>query len=244
MLRLCLSGLLFSFSLMIVQDEQPPGPVGQPEIVDAAKPPPIPFKQIKAAVGQLVRLERTDLKPASWVLIDEKGTADIDVRPDGTRANFVAQKAGRYYVVATADKDSKDSTPLVVVLAVGTADPEPPQPPTPPDPPTPGVKKPWGVVVVEETADAVKGRGAYFTSVKLQAVMDKGGMKFRPVDKDVKDKNGQTPADVKRFIDAAGGKNYPQFFVVATDGTTITTGDLPPDPATLADILTKYLEAK
>jgi hypothetical protein len=69
--------------------------------------------------------------------------------------------------------------------------PKPPPTPTPdpqpqPKPPTPAPTSPVAfVAIVEETADAVAGRGAFFADAALATRMKAKGLKWRVVDKDV-----------------------------------------------------------
>ena len=96
------------------------------------------------------------------------------------------------------------------------------------------------VVVIEETGEAVAGRGAFFTDATLAARFKDKGHRFRVVDKDVIGADGKPPADVKRFLDAAKSKPYPSVFLVDEKGKTRVQTKVPETPADMIELLKKY----
>lgn len=107
--------------------------------------------------------------------------------------------------------------------------PEPGPAPEPDDPiVNPNTPSKIWVVIVEETADAAANRGAMFGNSELNAYMQSKGHQWRIVDKDVRNVDGQPPADVKRFLDIAKGKPYPSVYFVDEKGKTRATTNLTP----------------
>jgi hypothetical protein len=100
------------------------------------------------------------------------------------------------------------------------------------------VAKAW-VVIIEETADALPERGRWLGDPELRKYVAAKGWRFRVADKDTKDKEGNTPADLKPYIDRAAGKGYPQVYVVDQDGKVRHEGPLPKAPADLLATLKK-----
>jgi hypothetical protein len=90
------------------------------------------------------------------------------------------------------------------------------------------------VVIIEETSDAVAGRGAMLTDKSLSDRFKEKGHKWRVVDKDVIGSDGNPPADVKRFLEAAKGKPLPQLFLVDEKGGVLKQLNC---PSKVADLL-------
>lgn len=138
--------------------------------------------------------------------------------------------------------DDSDVQRRMLDVDVGDGPRPPPEPVNPePNPPV-GKVKPWGIVVIEENAVAVRDRGRFFADPTLAAIIDKKGYKVRHVDKAVVDPvTGKPPADIKRFLDfGAGNAKYPQFYIVGTDGSVLAAGDLNADPKEIVKLLVKY----
>ena len=121
-----------------------------------------------------------------------------------------------------------------------------PQPPPNPKPdPKPDPKpEPFGpsklfLLVVEETEEAVPGRGAYFTDKALSARIKDKQHTWRVVDKDVKDSTGKVPADLAPYFAKIQGKKLPQVLLVDPQGKTRFAGDLPETPALLLEQILK-----
>jgi hypothetical protein len=107
-------------------------------------------------------------------------------------------------------------------------------------PPGPVTPTAFTVVVVEETGQAAGARGAMLQDAALAKRFKEKGHRWRVVDKDVVGPDGKPPADVKPFLDAAGGKALPQLFLVAPDGSIRYKADAPRTPAAMLEVITKY----
>ena len=103
--------------------------------------------------------------------------------------------------------------------------------PTPPKPPV--TQQKLVVLIIEETAEAVAARGAYMTEPNLQARLKEKGHKWRVADKDVTDRTGNQPADLKPWLAKAAGKALPWLFLIGPDGTEVFSGPLPAKPVDL-----------
>jgi len=159
---------------------------------------------------------------------------------------FTGVPGGRYTATAVViDFDAKTAIKLRhVVTFAGKPEPIPPGPQPGPDPPKPDPTPPIAgklfVVVVEETRDAAANRGLWFTDKELWAYFREKGHRLRVVDKDVKDADGKTPADVKRFIDDTGNGGTPRLYLVGEDGKTRRAGPMPETPAKLLSLIKQY----
>ena len=109
--------------------------------------------------------------------------------------------------------------------------------PNPPVPPTP-VARAW-VLVIEETAEATARRGSFYGNRELVDYVKAKGWRIRPTDKDARDRNNQTPSDIKPYLDLVtkSGLRLPYTWVVAQDGTVRHQGELPSSPGELLAIL-------
>ncbi len=187
----------------------------------------------------LIRAE-TDKKIAAAVA---KLREELKLPPAApTKPQTATVQVGDWLV--TSSVNAKGELRVVVEPAVplppGPIPPIPPDPiPPTPDPPKPAVK-PWGIVVVEETADAVATRGAFFASPQLSKYLTDHGLKFRAVDKDVVGPDGKPPADVARFLADAKARKLPMAYLVDVKGGLIAGVPLSAD-STPADVI-KILE--
>jgi hypothetical protein len=181
-------------------------------------------------------------KALIWTVSNEDS---VDPDEDGVKFNFVAPP-GTYRVklyaigLAKDGKTTKETAvPHTVKIAGGSpVPPDPgPNPPNPPVPPAP-ITKAW-VVVVEETREAAATRNQFFGDEALQQYVVKKGWKLRTTDKDVKDADGNTPSDLKPYVDYARDKTRPWMFVVDQAGTVRHNGTLPETPAALLAVLKK-----
>lgn len=200
---------------------------------------------------KLVRLKAADLPEKAGVLWDVMpvGKADLASSSDRSTLEFVAPP-GTYQVELLVATVGKDGIPILSrvrkPITIGNApdpkpDPDPgPKPDPKPDPdPTPVPPAKAWVVVVEETSDAAAERGKILTDKNLSEYVKGKGWKVRVVDKDVKDSQGQVPADLRPYFALAGGKQLPQMFIVDQDGKVRFQGLAPKTAAEVLAILKK-----
>ncbi len=189
-----------------------------------------------------------DGKGVTWMTPD-KGLTVIDggfFGGDSKRAMVFGSVPGVYRLWAiTAKGDVPSPIAECLVTIRGNVPPVPPVPPGPgptPDPPKPDpiVAGKLYVVLIEETRNAVITRGVWFADKTLKAAMDSKGHKWRVVDKDVTNAEGQTPADVKRFIEASSGRSLPLLYLVNENGKTVFSGAAPVEVSRLMELLTKF----
>lgn len=157
------------------------------------------------------------------------GKVDLSVVPDGyklSKADFLAGKstiAGR----------------SIQVEGVGPLPPGPgPIPPDPvPDPSPVIVQQPlWGLVIVEETATAAEGRGLIMASGLLAKTLSDHSWKWRVVDKDVINQQGQVPADVAPYVADAKQKGTPRIYILSDKIKIVYAGPCPTGNNAAADI--------
>lgn len=118
------------------------------------------------------------------------------------------------------------------------ATPCPDPKPDPKPEPAPVVEGKRWLLIVEETADAGQSRGRLVTDpVLFQRIKDRGHV-WRICDKDVKDAAGNTPADLKPYIERSAGK-LPRLFIVAPDGKVLVDESCPADAAGVLELLRK-----
>ncbi len=189
-----------------------------------------------------------DGKGVTWMTPD-KGLTVIDggfFGGDSKRAMVFGSVPGVYRLWAiTAKGDLPSPIAECLVTIRGSVPPVPPVPPGPgpqPDPPKPDpiVAGKLYVVIIEETRNAVISRGVWFADRGLEAAMKAKGHKWRVVDKDVTNAEGQTPADVKRFVDDAKAKTLPMLYLVNEAGKTVYSGAAPVEVPRLLELLTKF----
>ena len=203
--------------------------------------------EVVVPVGRLASIPIVlDADESDYVILGANvdGLREYDPDPRKLRLRVIGYEAGIAYVVVSSQKAGKLQAVYVCKVIVGTGPgPVPPVPPNPdppkPDPPTPVAGKLF-VVVIEETRQAVPDRAVWFADRKLEAAMKAKGHKWRIVDKDVTNGEGQTPPDVKRFIEAAAGKTLPMLFLVSEAGKTVHSGPVPKTGDEMIALLAKW----
>lgn len=172
----------------------------------------VPFDVVAPAGGKLYfwRL------PAGW-----KADAPL------VAARITVTEAPAGMGTVAVDAVSADFTVASYSLAVSIGAVVPPGPSPAPLPP---IAKAW-VVVIEETAEAAAGRGAYLADRPLGDYVRAKGWKVRLADKDVRDASGQPPRDLAPYLAQAAGKALPLYWVVDAAGTVRGHGPLPATPA-------------
>jgi hypothetical protein len=198
--------------------------------------------EVRVKPGRLAKIvaECADKAPVRWVNVH----ADLDLieSETGRWAMLSSPRPGLYKVAAYSDMGGPPAYVVVVVEGDVVPPPVPPPPvPPPPVPPPPVPPKPtdapaW-VVVIEETAEAGKGRRDYWSDPALAAKLKGLGARLRLADKDVRDKDGQPPADLKPYLDRSRGKALPQCYVISATGGVLFEGPLPSTAARLSILL-------
>lgn len=207
--------------------------------------------EITVPVGRLAAIPLTiEGDEADYAILGSEldGLREYDPDPKKLRLRVIGYTPGTAFVVVTSAKSGKLQPLFVVKVTVHGQGPQPqPVPPGPgptPDPPKPDPAPPVAgklfVVVVEETRDAAANRGVWFTDKELWAYFREKGHRLRVVDKDVKDADGRTPADVKRFVDDTGNGGTPRLYLVGEDGKTRRAGPMAKTPAELISLLKQY----
>lgn len=204
---------------------------------------------ITVPVGRLAAVPiQIEGDEADYIILgnDVDGLREYDPDPKKLRLRVIGYAPGTAFVVVSSQKGGK-LQPLFTVKIIIGGGPNPPVPPgpgpgptpVPPDPPAPVAGKLF-VVIIEETRNAVAARGAWFADRTLKAAMDAKGHKFRVVDKDVTNADGQTPADIKRFVDEAKTKTLPMLYLVNESGKAVYSGAAPVEVSRLIELLTKF----
>lgn len=155
-----------------------------------------------------------------WTINPREGTENVS--RSATEWKLLAPANKSFEVTRSVGKPDVDQVDEFISFTTGDAPKPPPIPPGPgptPDPDVLTASKLW-IVIVEETGEAVAGRGAMLADPTLAAYMRSKGHKFRVVDKDVVGTDGKPPADVLRFLQAAKGNPLPQAFLVDEKGRT------------------------
>jgi len=193
---------------------------------------------------RLVRLEARGADPAAGLIWDV--FPEVDAEESTGRLVFVAPP-GVYTVKlrSVLQKDGKTSIETArATVTIGEPIPPIPVPPNPGPGPQPGplppapITRAW-VVVVEETGEAVGDRGRLLTDPGIRDYLHAKNWKTRVVDKDVRDKDGNPPADVRPYLERSKGKKLPQVYIVDQDGGVRHEGACPLDPAEFLTLLKK-----
>ncbi len=93
--------------------------------------------------------------------------------------------------------------------------------------------------MVEETSAATADRGRFLSDPGLQQYLGAKHWTTRIADKDTRDANGKTPADLKPYFERAAGKSLPRMYLVDDQGVLRIEGAVPSTPAELLDLLRK-----
>jgi hypothetical protein len=235
-----------------------PAPIRLP-VLPAPMPPPPPAPIAVAALAS-DQLYVIDSDVPCIVLASPAGVVAVseDSGPIKMRGKFVDGKGSeesRTYTgkaVYTIQATGNGRVELLIVpvgggkdavirrtLDVGQSAPPVPVPPSPGPKPAPTPAALWGFVVVEDTAEAVAGRGAMLTDPALAALMKAKGYRYRVVDRDVQGPDGSPPADVAPCLNAARGKTLPQVFLIDSKGAIVLQSNLT-DAAGLVSLLKQW----
>ena len=123
-----------------------------------------------------------------------------------------------------------------------TPDPEPePDPVPPPPPPPPPPADLWGAIVIEESNERTAEQAAVLLSQELALYFETAKLAYRIEDQDAEGPDGNTPADLKPYIERAKkAGNLPRVFVIATDGTIVFEGYLPATSSQFVALMRQY----
>jgi len=148
---------------------------------------------------------------------------------------------GAVFAVCALAKDGKaklsEFKKLVVVVGGGSADPTKP---ITDRPITDATKKADSlfVLVVEETNNPFPNRASIIYA--LYNWRNGDDKKFFSIDKDVKDRQGQTPDKYKDAIKRAAGETLPRLLIYDGKGNFLDDLALPSDPAKAVDLVNSY----
>lgn len=211
---------------------------GGPVPTQAQAPKPVPVVPVKDAEQAELIVVESPVPAGSFAEVRVKNVAAGDmvnfkVRPKPTKqvvTNGVLYFNGlakSYEVEATViNWDTRKWQTADAVVTFGQQPQPPPGPGPGPDPePTPNTPTKFKIVIIEETDEAVAGRGAFLASTTLAAYMREKGHSWRVVDQDVTDVNGKQPADIAPYMQLAKGKKLPQVFLVDDAGKLRFQGD-------------------
>lgn len=210
----------------------------------AAADPPKVQAEYRVPAGQPLRVVVSG-KDVGYkaAFADDQAFFDELVPKEAGERRFLFQAAtpGRYAVVFWT-KGETDGAFTTIVVGDGKAPQPDPKDKKAVDPPA--VQKIGRVVIVTDAGNpkAAFLVNAYRNNRAFNDYYAKGRRDHQwgllaSVDKDVVDKDGNPPREFAPLIRASRDKTYPQYFVVAADGTVLKQGDLPADPAALVATL-------
>lgn len=187
----------------------------------------------------LVAAEAVVITPGQTVIVQTSaGPATGVVLP--------AADGQSYLVLSLSVPGGNLAVPYVIAPygAVPTPGPGPSPGPGPgPSPvPVPGAKL-W-VLVVTETKYQTPEQAAVLGSKAVQDYIAAKGWQWRVIDQDVKDENGQPPADMAKWLDRAKqwqakGNKLPYLNLADAQGVTAWEGALPATEAAMLEQLKK-----
>lgn len=236
-------------------------PIELPTPAPAPPPPPVVGAAVKLTAGQVYDVRASvpcvvRAYPPGLVSIDAETvpageTLRVrDTFTDGAKSRTYKGPLTVYYVrpVKTGECQLvitpiglKVEADIVSVAIEANVGPRPPPPePGPAPQPKPVPADLWGFVIVEETGDAVAGRAALLGDRDLASFLKAKGLRWRVVDKDVKTAAGETPPDVKPWIEDAKGKTLPQVYLVGKDGAKVYGGPCPKTAGELVKLIGGY----
>jgi len=207
-------------SLYVVDSDVPVVVMASPKGLVSISPEEGPMK-IRAVFAGSEKVQTKTFKGKHLYLVEAIGSGKCEL-----------------FVVPVGLKGEQDVVRRTLDVGAGNG-PQPPPGPGPQPEPDKWEPSPLIVLVIEETAEAASGRGAFFTDSALSARMKEKGHKFRVVDKDVIGPDGQPPEDLKRFLELTKNKKLPQVFLVDPKGKTRYQGDCPNKASELLSLMGK-----
>ena len=123
---------------------------------------------------------------------------------------------------------------------VPTPDPPVPTPTPEPEPAPEPVAPLWGVLWIEESRERTAEQAAVIFSEERKLYFESSKLYWRIEDKDVTDKDGKTPADLKPYIDRAVKAGTPCLFLIDTGGKILFEGKPPATSSALIALVRQY----
>jgi hypothetical protein len=175
-------------------------------------------------VGQLLILDAPEGVACTWEVSGE----DLDGDPyDPVWREFPGALVveSRYHGLVTVGLSTDARRGLNSIrwsVVIGDDDEPGPDPDPDPDPP-PVPAKLFAVIVYEEgdrdayTVDQIDA----MDSEAVRDYMDRKGFRFRSVDKDITDGDGNPPASIASFLQRAKGESLPRIIVADRDGEVL-----------------------
>ncbi len=161
---------------------------------------------------------------------------DLDDRSGNPVLMFWCRSPGKYAVIADVNVPPDQFELIIHEFTVGT-----PQPNPQPDP-DPNPTAVYGVII-EERSDRTQlspQRAMIFENKSIRDLFSEGAFQVR--DDDVLNEDGQTPADIKPYIDRARTVGFPTLFLVNAQGDVLFEGILPKDVPETIKLIRKYVE--
>lgn len=175
---------------------------------------------------------------------DDAMVLDLADRSGNPVLMFWCKTPGRYAVIADVNVPPDQFELIIHEFTVGQPKPNPgPHPDPRPDPPP----EPTAVfgVIIEERSDRTKltpQRAMVFENKSIRDLFAAGAFHVR--DDDVKNEDGQTPADMKPYIDRARKLGLPVLFLVNASGDVLFEGAVPDDVPETVKLIGKYVEVQ
>jgi hypothetical protein len=192
----------------------------------------------------VIEWEGDDFKYSSSSTIKVFREYDPDPKKVVLRVIGYDEGRGAVYAVSALAKDGKaklsDFKKLVVVVGSGATDPTRPRPDTNTGPVTKADS--LFVLVVEETGNPFPNRARLVDALYTWANGNNNpdDKQFWAIDKDVKDRRGQTPDKYKDAIKRAAGETLPRLLIYDGKGNFLADLDLPSDPGKAVDLVNSY----
>jgi hypothetical protein len=163
-------------------------------------------------------------KPADAMVLDLADRAGNPVMM------FWSRTSGKCAVIADVNVPPNQFQLIVHEFTVGNPQPDPKPDPDPNPDPNPNPDAVFGVIIEERDDRDDLG-------VKRAMIFENAAIRD-----DVKDETGQTPSDMKPYIDRARKLGLPAIFLVNKDGKVLFEGAVPQDVATTLALIRQYTE--
>jgi len=181
---------------------------------------------------QVTGLEKEDLANTRLIVEPKESASAVGVTGWAGEQFiwFTGNKAGRHFLVVIVVRDGK---PLAASLCVDVGGVNP-------DPPIPPEEDLWGAIIIEETSKRTPEFAKTILSPKMSSFFKNSGLELRIVDQDVVDIDGETPDDLKSYIDEAKTGKLPMLFVMGVKGTEYYKGNVPGSAGEMIELIQKF----